>query len=481
MMTTHSSVRYESRAGDTGRSLFRNLFFAMIGFGVMVGMAFPPFAKLVLDSDRALSFQFFVLCVLAGFAVGAMNFLIFSMVVSRHLGYVAEGMRHVLDRLREAESGGEMCTEECGIAVTSDDAIGSIQRAFNALTEAIAHYVGLESVTKRLHTEMAASVEVEQVSEVLLGALNSAAEAQAGLLYGDTGEAFELLANQGADEGEELPKRLDKGQGPIQQAMRSGRVIALSAAADHLSWIQRSTPLGSFRPQSLIAVPLMGKANVVGVAVLASRAERLTADTHAILETLGKEGAPYLESAILHRKLRDLAALDDLTRILNRRFGVRRLSEEFSRAVRHGTPLSVLFIDIDHFKTFNDTFGHDAGDEVLKRVAAELEGHIRSGDVACRYGGEEFMIVAPGTGMKDAARLGERLRRIVQAAALPWGQKELSVTISVGLATWPVEQASVADELVSAADEALYAAKRAGRNRLFVMQVGRAIPASDLI
>jgi diguanylate cyclase (GGDEF)-like protein len=189
-----------------------------------------------------------------------------------------------------------------------------------------------------------------------------------------------------------------------------------------------------------------------------------------LLDAIRTQAAPYLHTAILHGKLRDLAAIDDLTQLLNRRFGMRRLGEEFSRAARHGVPVSVFMVDIDHFKQFNDAYGHDAGDAVLMAVARVLDGSGRAGDIVCRYGGEELMVVAPGTGMNDAAAAAERMRRLVEATPIVWRDKALNVTVSVGTATWPVVRASFPEEMVTYADAALYHAKRSGRNRVSVHQ-----------
>ena len=159
---------------------------------------------------------------------------------------------------------------------------------------------------------------------------------------------------------------------------------------------------------------------------------------------------------------------------------MRRLSEEFSRATRHGTPLSVIMLDIDHFKVFNDTFGHDAGDAVLVAVASILEENIRAGDVVCRYGGEELVVVAPGMGLSDAGTSAERFRRSIETTPIQWRDQLLHVTVSVGAAAWPVAHVSTPEELVTCADEALYHAKKGGRDRVSLHQGDSVIPLSVL-
>jgi diguanylate cyclase (GGDEF)-like protein len=154
---------------------------------------------------------------------------------------------------------------------------------------------------------------------------------------------------------------------------------------------------------------------------------------------------------------------DALTKVYNRRFFDERVAFEFERAQRSALPISLLVADIDHFKKYNDTFGHARGDEVLKAVARALLEGVRSQDTVCRYGGEEFALILPGTGAHDAAAVGEALRQAVADAKSAVGGL---VTISVGVAsTDGGEMASVAD-LFHAADTALYEAKAAGRNRV---------------
>jgi len=158
---------------------------------------------------------------------------------------------------------------------------------------------------------------------------------------------------------------------------------------------------------------------------------------------------------------------DGLTRVYNRRYLDSRMAEEVAFALRHRTMLSVLILDVDHFKQVNDNFGHQAGDSVLRVLAATVARLVRTEDVVARYGGEEFCIIARGIDGRNAAIFGERLRRTVEAMRAPMGDRSLSVTISVGVATLTANS-SYADTaaLLHAADAALYRAKGSGRNRV---------------
>jgi len=163
--------------------------------------------------------------------------------------------------------------------------------------------------------------------------------------------------------------------------------------------------------------------------------------------------------------LLSMAATDPLTGLLNRREGYRRIEAEHARAARSGKPLCAIMLDIDHFKMINDTHGHLTGDDVLKWLAAVLKKTLRTSDILCRYGGEEFLVVVPETTIETARHLAERLREIVeQNEIILNGSIRLRLTISLGVADLKTGESY--EHLIFRADQALYAAKNAGRNRV---------------
>ncbi|MBF0194765.1 MAG: diguanylate cyclase [Magnetococcales bacterium] len=164
----------------------------------------------------------------------------------------------------------------------------------------------------------------------------------------------------------------------------------------------------------------------------------------------------------LENELRYLSTTDALTKLFNRRHFDVVLDEEFKRAKRYGLVLGLLLFDVDHFKKFNDTHGHDQGDRVLQAIGRVMNGHFRDIDHPCRYGGEEFCAVLPSTGLEGVANVAERLREKISDMRVDG----LQVQISIGVSIFPNSGAKNPDELLKMADEALYDAKRQGRNRV---------------
>ncbi|PKM82704.1 MAG: hypothetical protein CVU89_04170 [Firmicutes bacterium HGW-Firmicutes-14] len=177
--------------------------------------------------------------------------------------------------------------------------------------------------------------------------------------------------------------------------------------------------------------------------------------------------AAYQQLCAYNAQVEEMANTDPLTGLYNYRFFTERLDKEIDLFNRINKPLSLIILDIDHFKDFNDTYGHPAGDIALKEVSRIFKKNIRDKDVLCRYGGEEFLILLPTTGIEEAYRCAERIREAVQhyPIKVDYNQEPLKVTISGGVACFPLD-ASNGEQLLRIADEVLYSAKHKGRNKI---------------
>jgi len=239
-------------------------------------------------------------------------------------------------------------------------------------------------------------------------------------------------------------------------------------AHDGYSAVKQALELGAYH---YLSKPLVDHTAIISAVERAASATALARENASLLRKLTASHA-MLEDANrqlreLNTDLRELASTDSLTGLFNRRYMDISLDGEVSRRNRYGSALSVLMLDIDHFKQINDSYGHQGGDDVLKTLARILESCVRGTDIPGRFGGEEFIIILPETSVKNALKLAERLRHQVEQSATRSGAEELKITISIGLAgVGKGAKLTSAEQLLSAVDEALYDAKKAGRNRI---------------
>jgi diguanylate cyclase (GGDEF)-like protein len=203
------------------------------------------------------------------------------------------------------------------------------------------------------------------------------------------------------------------------------------------------------------------------------RLERLGSEDRLVLTSVANELAVAVENSELYKLTRRLAITDELTGLFNYRYLLERSEDEIGRAKRFGRSLSLLMIDADEFKVYNDTHGHVAGDVALAELAQTMREAVRDIDIVCRYGGEEFAILLPETDGEGAFVVAEKVREAVAAHAFQNGdgQRTEQLTVSIGLSTYPGTAAD-REDLLRRADDALYVVKRSGRNRVSASPLG---------
>jgi diguanylate cyclase (GGDEF)-like protein/PAS domain S-box-containing protein len=226
-----------------------------------------------------------------------------------------------------------------------------------------------------------------------------------------------------------------------------------------------------------LCLPLIAQGETLGIVCLVADVyedlaapETISKPNTQLASTMTEQAATSLANIKLRERLRVQATRDPLTGLFNRRYLDEFLERELSNAIRKNRSLGVIMLDIDQFKEFNDRFGHDAGDAVLRELGDYLMKFIRRGDLACRYGGEEFVLVLPDALLEDTRRRAEELRTSVRRLSIRMGSVELrEITVSLGVAAYP-EQGAAGFELLRAADSALRQAKEEGRDRVLVAQ-----------
>ena len=263
----------------------------------------------------------------------------------------------------------------------------------------------------------------------------------------------------------------------IGAALDSGRTVLVSGAADDgLEQPHRGPVPRLVGPRSIAAIPFTVDRWRSGVLLLRTgRGERmLTRDDVEFADIIVRAAVAAIRRAQAlettradNRRLEALATTDPLTRILNRRALLDRLTAEVDRARRFDSGLCLLLLDVDHFKSINDTAGHLAGDRVLRQIAALLEDAARKVDIVARYGGEEFVAILPETSVDGATIFAERLRERIAAHEFDLGGEEPAhLTVSIGIASFPSLRVASTEDLFARADEALYRAKSGGRNQV---------------
>lgn len=333
--------------------------------------------------------------------------------------------------------------------------------------------VQLAEAEKRLQTlqkislDISLELKLERIGGLIADGIRNLTRSQMAfvMIVRPDSDTPEIMASTGLDMMD--PKEKAKiGEWGIWNLLRERSEPVLIKDAGKDPKVQDALPR---RPamRAALAVPLSTRGKIIGGLMAANPVDRSAYDRgdRDILVSLTLNASAAIENARYVQRTERLAVTDGLTGLYNHREFHKRLEQEIERAERYERPLAILMMDIDHFKSFNDTFGHPFGDEILKKISALLGEQIRTVDILARYGGEEFSLVLPETSPEHAMIVAERIRSKTFEMKISTNEgTKVQVTISIGLAS--LEDAGDRVDLVSAADKALYIAKEAGRNRI---------------
>ena len=221
--------------------------------------------------------------------------------------------------------------------------------------------------------------------------------------------------------------------------------------------------------KSHLTLPLAVEGEMIGcISVNSDQPNAFDAQHLQFFSVIGCQMAATLEHLRRFTSVKSMATYDVLTGLYNRRYFEERLKFETERCFSYRIPLSLVMVDIDHFKKVNDTFGHPEGDMILREVASLLTKSVRKKDTVVRYGGEEFILILPEADIEASSIIAERIRLLVESTLFDVGKAQLNITVSLGISSFPIHQAGSGSDLIKMADQALYDAKRKGRNRVCI-------------
>jgi diguanylate cyclase (GGDEF)-like protein len=343
----------------------------------------------------------------------------------------------------------------------------SLHSAMDDLAGSDLFFATLQEITSLINGGKAQETIFESVLSCALQML----EAQAVFLITVEGPRIRKFALRASNEGHILG--LERYELPSQAGIT--RWVLLEGQPVHIPDVgidPRYHPsvdsLPGLRTSACLAAPLKVRDAILGVLVAVNRIDATPFDDRhlRVLSLLANQTAIAIENAKLYRRAEQLAVTDDLTQVYNYRFLKMGLRREVKRAARFSQKFSLLMIDVDNLKRYNDQNGHLRGSEVLRQIAQILVRDARSIDLVAKYGGDEFVVILPQTTREGACVLAERVKTSVESTAFPTVPPGV-ITVSLGVATYP-ENGITAGELLESADIALYAAKKSGKNRVSI-------------
>ncbi len=443
------------------KSIFLDQFLFMQLVGLLMGFAFPHFLLLYgFESNQVLTTQFYIVSLVAGQLVGLISFFLISMVIRPHLKLLSSKMQHIAEGLnnKQFEAIEAECNDEiCQIEVSSNDEIGVSAKAYNQLLDALLKSHEVETVFNKFSIVMSENLDLEKLSSKTLSLLIDSTNFEAAaILISKKGE-LTVAASEGIMSADTLVKH-DVVLKSVKDTLSTKLTLPKNINLDGV--------LTQFQPSEVFIKPIEFKGVSLGVLIAATGAELADERTELLAKLFSRSIGLAINNAIIHSKFQKLAAIDGLTSIYNRRFGMERLKEDFVRAVRDGNNMSVAMVDIDTFKSVNDTYGHLVGDKAIKLVADIITEALREGDIVIRYGGDEFLMILHGASIKNAIKICERIRHQVRDSIIQECERQIRLTVSIGLVSFPEVSAKTEIDLVHKADKALYQAKENGRDQV---------------
>ena len=419
------------------------ILFGCLAFGAVTGLVIGIISILVV-----------LLCDLRTES-GGYSIFISQFFVTIALGYVYSRTKNKIDQSARLKS--EKLSED--INIISNDVLDK-KSSIYSLEEKLMRY----SILKEVAESLSAVLSLDQISKLLIEkALKILGKSGRVLLYLVDTEKQEMML---AASNDDIMVREKKGDIFDRWVLKHRKSLIVEDVSKDFRFSSDETAASRNIFKSLITAPLLSGDKVIGALRVDSLYEEMYAqDDLRLLDIIAHLGALSVQNAFFYSRTQELAIKDGLTNLFVRRYFLDRLKEELKRAAGKRGALSILMIDIDHFKKYNDTYGHISGDLVLKHLAGTISSMTREGDVVARYGGEEIVILLCDRSKVEAALEAEKIRKAVKEKPLILRRHETKITVSIGVSNYP-EDVLLEEEIIKLADQRLYKAKAEGRDRV---------------
>lgn len=430
----------------------------MVSFGILIGLLFPFFCDVVLGlpKTKVYTILFFVTCIFSGFIVGLLGFFVIRITIIKRLANLKNKLDTISQNIQNYIAGKiksvEYCTD-CFVENNMD--VYDLGTKYNLLIYIIRQFFWQYQKSDEFYLDINKSLETKDLNDdfakFIVNNFNCLGVEIFSLdKLGNVTVTYSYLAREDF---------ANKQKESIKNILEKGQLVNFKDPS-----IEVNIASASIKPKEVMFLPIETKRSEKYLISLYF-GTYLKQDEVNFFRRLIYQYSLALERSSAYEHMRIIAAVDELTGIYNRRFGMQRLSEDYSRAKRSGNPFYIMMFDIDHFKSINDTFGHQAGDYILEQIAKIIKNLLRLEDVFLRYGGEEFVAGLICT-FENVLKKADNIRKTIEKKVFSFNGLEINVTISIGISkSLPSDTISIED-LIKEADEALYKAKNSGRNRV---------------